>query len=251
MTDYDVINAFVAYLRKNGHPGLQVDRWPDKGNRDSSDIDAIAGPFAIEHTSVDTLPNQRRDADWFMRAAGGIEQELPSTPRFRLRIILEYKAVTVGQDWAAVRLALKNWITKRTQLLTDGHHVLEDIPGVPFRLYVTKKSDRPAGVFLGRFDPGDDTLSDRIREQFDRKAKKLAKYPDNVKILLVENDDIALMNEFKLLGAIRQAYPTGFPTGIDQVWYADTSIPYEIEFRDFTAIYGKREAQQANPADVD
>ena len=71
MTDYDVINVFVEHLRINGHPGLHVDRWPDKGNLNSSDIDAIAGPFAIEHTSVDTLPNQRRDADWFMRAAGG------------------------------------------------------------------------------------------------------------------------------------------------------------------------------------
>lgn len=243
LTEDDVINVFVAFLRENGHSVLRVDRWPDKENRDSSDIDAIAGPFAIEHTSVDTLPNQRRDADWFMRAAGGVEQELPSNLRFRLGITLEYRAVTKGQDWAAVRMALKKWIHMGAQKLTDGRHVIEDIPGVPFRLYVTKKSDRPAGVFVSRFDPGDDTLPDRIREQFDRKAEKLAKYPDDTKILLVENDDFALMNEFKILDAIRQAYPNGFPIGIDQVWYADTSIPEEVEFSNFTRIFDKKEAQ--------
>ena len=47
MNDRYVINAFVTYLRENGHPGLQVNRWPDNENRDSADIDAIAGAFAI------------------------------------------------------------------------------------------------------------------------------------------------------------------------------------------------------------
>lgn len=64
MNDCDVINAFVTYLWENGHSCLQVDRWPDKENRNLADIDAIAGAFAIEHTSIDTLPNQRRDSDW-------------------------------------------------------------------------------------------------------------------------------------------------------------------------------------------
>jgi len=50
----------------------------------------------------------------------------------------------------------------------------------------------------------------------------------------VENDDIALMNESKLLDAIRKAYSTGPLPGVDQIWYADTSIPSEIEFSDFT-----------------
>lgn len=36
-------------------------------SRKTSDIDAIAGYFAIEHTSIDTLPNQRRDSDWFRK----------------------------------------------------------------------------------------------------------------------------------------------------------------------------------------
>lgn len=57
--DSDVIEAFVAFLGEQEGLALQVDRWPDKENRQTKDIDAIAGPFAIEHTSVDSFENQR------------------------------------------------------------------------------------------------------------------------------------------------------------------------------------------------
>lgn len=232
--DRKVVNAFVAYLQDNGYPGLQVDLYPEDDN--DADIDAIAGRFAIEHTSVDTLPNQRRDSDWFMRAAGGLEDEIQNKPPFRLRIGLEYHAVTKGQDWSAIREALRTWINKESPRLPDGRHVLENVPGVPFRLYVTKARDRAPGIFFARFEPQDDSLSERIKEQFERKARKLAKYKrlGLTTILLVENKDIALMNEIKMLQAIRAAYPAGPPHGVDEVWFVDTSIPSAIEFYNFT-----------------
>lgn len=62
LTDKEVVSLFVDYLARNGNPGLTVNAWPDEGNRQSSDIDAVAGPFAIEHSSVDTMANQRRDS---------------------------------------------------------------------------------------------------------------------------------------------------------------------------------------------
>lgn len=238
MNDQDVINAFVAYLGKVGFPGLKVDRWPDKENRKSRDIDAIAGPFAIEHTSIDTLPNQRRDSDWFMQAMGGIEKELTVLLPFRLNIIIEYDAVSKGQDWSAIRENLKTWIIVESPRLADGRIVLEDVHGIPFRLHVRKASDRPPGIFFARFKPNDDTLSVRIRKQFDRKAKKLAKYHGSGKttVLLIENDDIALMNEGIMIDSIKIAYPSGPPNGVDKIWYADTSssIPNYISFMDFT-----------------
>ena len=70
----------------------------------------------------------------------------------------------------------------------------------------------------------------------DRKAAKLGKYqgPVSTTILLIENDDIALMNERKMLDAIRGAYPDGLPRGVDEVRFVDTSIPTKPLFRDFT-----------------
>ena len=240
MNGQDVISAFVAYLRKAGFPDLKVDQWPDKENRKTSDIDAIAGNFAIEHTSIDTLQNQRRDSDWFSQAVGGIEKELSGLVPFRLNITIEYEAVTKGQDWATIRQNLKTWIINESPRLDDGRSVLKDGYGIPFPLRVRKASGRPPGIFFDRSGGKDDNLLFRIREQFDRKAKKLAKYhgQDKTTVLLIENDDIALMNEGKMLDSIQIAYPNGPPNGVDKIWYADTSIPNDIQFMDVTPDIG-------------
>lgn len=235
MNDCDVIDAFVEHLRGHGYPGLKVEERPDKKNRNSRDIDAIAGPFAIEHTSIDALPEQRRDADWFLKAVGGIEKELPKKVLFRLRIIIEYTAVKKGQKWDEIRKGLMNWISDQAPHLADGRHVLNGVSGIPFKLHVTKASDRPPGVFFSRFVPPDETLSSRVKTKCDEKAKKLLRYKTHkttvlLTVLLIESDDIALMSESMIRDAIQKAYPEGPPTGVDQIWYADTSIPNEIEF---------------------
>ena len=237
MKDSDVIKEFVVHLRKNGSPNLKIDQWPDNQNQHSADIDAIAGPFAIEHTSIDTLPDQRRNNDWFMQVIDGLEQKLSNKLSFSLQITLEYGAITTQQDWKAIHQALKNWIIKDTQHLSDGHHVLGNIPGIPFKLHVNKQIDSAPGVRFGRFAPNDNTLAARIKTQCDRKAKKLAKYQGTGKttILLIESYDIALMHRSIMLKGIRGAYPNGLPPGVDRIWYADTSIPDYIRFTDFTS----------------
>lgn len=53
-------------------------------------------------------------------------------------------------------------------------------------------------------------------------------------MLLLDGWDFVLMNEWIMLEGIRDAYPNGLPKGLDQVWYADTSTPTEIEFTDLT-----------------
>jgi hypothetical protein len=114
MNDRDLIDAFVTHLREHGHPDLQVDSWPEDDNRNSPDIDAVAGAFAIECTSIDTLPNQRRDSDWFFQAVDGLQKELRFRLTFRLYITLEYGALRKGQDWAAIRHGLKDWVIEKS-----------------------------------------------------------------------------------------------------------------------------------------
>jgi len=242
MYDRDVIKAFVNHLRVNGYPSIEIDRWPEDENRKRPEIDAIAGPFAIEHTSVDTLPNQRRDSDWFMQAIGGIGSELQDIT-FRLRIWIEYNSVAKGQNWSKIRQAIKTWIVSDASSLTDGRHVIEDIAGVPFRICVTKHSDRPPGVHVGRIGPPDDTLPSRIHRLFERKAQKLAKYHKSGKktVLLVENDDLAQMNRQDMLKAIQEAYPNGLPESVDEVWCADTSIQEKVEFYNYTSDLARKE----------
>ncbi len=240
MKDYEVIDAFIEYLREHGHPELMISCHPDEENRDSPDIDAIAGPFAIEHTSIDTLPNQRRNNDWFDQVIQGLKQDLRSELPFRLGITFPYSAITKGQNWTKIRIALKNWILEKSPHLEFGRHSLNNIIGIPFQFTVNKQKSKNPCVAFSRSQPDDDTLSGRIKELFDRKAKKLREYQNLGKttVLLVENNDIALMDiqGWRLLGAIREAYPFGLPIGVDRIWYVDTAdLPDWITFKDFTS----------------
>ena len=67
MEDKVIIEQFIYFLNKNGYPNLRLENFPDEENRNTPDVDAIAGDFAIEHTSVDTVANQRRDGNYLTR----------------------------------------------------------------------------------------------------------------------------------------------------------------------------------------
>jgi len=241
LTDKETIIIFVDYLARNGNPGLIVDAWPDKENRQSSDIDAIAGPYAIEHSSVDTVANQRRDSAWFLKVVEGFEDELGCKLTFRLILTLTYEGVQRGQDWSKIRSTLREWILNESPKLAIGSHAVNDIFQIPFEFHATKrKSDRP-GLLFFRFAPDIKMLPCRLREQLDPKAAKLSTYREvgKITILLVESNDIALMNDSIIWGGLRQAYPTGLPSGVDQIWFADTSIREEVVFTDMTTAVAR------------
>lgn len=236
LTDKEVIGFFVKYLADQGNPGIKVDTWPDEEKRQSAEIDAIAGPFAIEHTSVDTIPNQRKDAAYFVQVVKSLEDEFRCKLPFRLVLTFPYEGIQTGQDWSEITTALRNWVLDEAPKLSIGSHVINDVPEVPFEFYANKRNSNRTGLLFGRFAPNDKTLPDRLREQLDRKIEKLSRYKGQNKttILLVESDDIALMNDGIMWDGLRSAYPNGLPQGLDQIWFADTSIPEEILFTEMT-----------------
>lgn len=232
--DSDVIKAFVAFLHSQGFPELRVERWPDKENRRTKDIDAIAGPFAIEHTSIDSVENQRRNDDWYLQVIDGLNEELSGLIDFNFSIIFEFDAIKKGQDWLGIRADLKKWILENAATHPSGSYKL-DLPTTipvdpPIKMHIIK-NQRGRGGF-GRFDPEDDTLSKRVKQILDRKAEKLEGYQGRgfTTVLLVENGDIALMCEQDMLLAIQESYSGSLPHGVDQVWFADTSIRNHWQF---------------------
>ena len=92
------------------------------------------------------------------------------------------------------------------------------------------------GLFFVRIDPGDGTLASRLSVQLARKAAKLQPYKAAGKttVLLVDSSDMALMNHISMRDSIREAFG-GLPPGVDELWYADTCIPPDVEFWDLTA----------------
>jgi hypothetical protein len=237
LTDAEVVETFVAYLAEHRFPGIRVDGRPDVDNRNSEDIDAIAGPLAIEHTSVDTVENQRRNSAWFGRVAEPLEARFAGRLPFRLRLIFPYDGIAIGQDWNGIGAALETWVSTTVPGLGDGRGIAT-ISGVPFQLHYTKESDRPPGLFCMRIAPDDATLAQRVAAQIRGKAKKLVPYRRDgmTTVLLVDSGDIALMNVHKLKDAVLAAFPEGLPAGIDELWHADTSVPAAVEFWDIRTM---------------
>ena len=235
MDDAEVVAAFVVHLADEGHPGLTVDARPDLDNRDSFDIDAIAGPFAIEHTSIDTIENQRRDGRWFADVVTPLELIFRERFPFRLRLVFPHDGIARGQDWQALQVALYNWLDGHAGTLADGFHSVE-APGVPFTFRAGKDSHGTPAVLFSRFEPDDTSLPDRLRTQLDRKAAKLRPYQERglATVLLVECDDIALMSPDRLLRALRRGYALQMPAGVQRLWYVDTSTGSPSGFFDFT-----------------
>lgn len=129
--DEAVVSAFVEYLKQHGYPNLKIDRFPEREKPNSEDIETIAGPFAIAHTSIDTVPNQRRDSAWFLKVLDGLESELSLGLDYRLRITLPYECIRRGQDWVAIREALVKWVSGSALKLPDGSHIIKIVPAFP------------------------------------------------------------------------------------------------------------------------
>ena len=244
--DKVTITQFVAHLVENGYPDLTIDRWPD--DETPRDIDAIAGPFAIEHTSIDTFINQRKSADWFLKAIHNLESELAGPLMFNLSVSFKHEEFTQRQSWPTIRSALKRFILEDVIHLGWGEHELDDVPGIPFTVYIEKSSERPFLLTFRQFSPQNlspeipwsrvkrrPPLPDNFRTQLDGKAKKLAPYKicGKTTVLLIESGDIAFMNPGIMRSWIKEAFHNDIPDGVDQMWYA-ARYNSDFDFKDFT-----------------
>ncbi len=97
---------------------------------------------------------------------------------------------------------------------------------------------RPDAVRVGQ-DWG--TIRDALKGWLQREGQiaKLAprKNRRNTTVLLLENDDIALMNHVKFSEAVRAAYPDGRPPGVDQLWYVSTAIQPTLQVLDLSKMW--------------
>ena len=133
LSDAAVVEAFVNHLATLTYPWLKIDTRPGVYNRNSADIDAAAGPFAIEHTSIDALAHQRRDGSRFMELAQPLEDEFRDRLPFRLRLIFPYEGNTDGQDWSCIQSAIRRWVVDEAPGLPDGAQAIRIGATCPFR----------------------------------------------------------------------------------------------------------------------
>jgi len=227
--DKEVVVQFVDYLAQEKYPGLEIESIPDETT--SGDIDALAGKFAIEHTSIDTIPDQRRDEAWFMESIGSLEHDCKGRVPFYLSLTFPYKNVS-RHNWRKIRTSIKQWIMTESAKLSEGSHIISCISGIPFEFRAKKKYSGRPGLLLSRFSPSIPDFPSRLKKHLASKIKKLSPYKGKGKItlLLVESTDIALMDDGMMYDSLNEIYPAGLPSGVDQVWFAHTSTVEPIEF---------------------
>ena len=229
-----VIISFVHYIADKFYPGLRISEWPDKKSGSSGEIDAIAKStdncIAIEHTSIDSLPNQRRDNARFTQVFVPLEQELCDRTDVRVCLIIPFRALPTGANWDTIRVKLRAWIDREVPMLPSGT-AKHNVAGIPFPVTVRKPTGAPR-LWFARFAEDDPEFVACIQNLVIAKAKKLKKYKEAgySTVLLIENSDLANMCLSTMVEAISNAFPSSLPPEVDRIWYADTSIPDSHQF---------------------
>jgi len=72
------IKTFGAFLQAIGRAGAYPIEWPED-TRPDGQIDAVFGPYAIQHTSVVSLPEGHARDAWSGQVIGDLERELRGT----------------------------------------------------------------------------------------------------------------------------------------------------------------------------
>lgn len=233
--DRVVVEAFVSHLGASASPGLVVDAWLEDENPGQSVVEALAGPFAIEHTSIDTFAGQRQIAHRFSEVVTPLERVLTPHLSGVLRGFLPDSCFQTGEDWGSLQEALARWVVSEGIGLPEGatQTLLPDV-GVSVRAFKDSRF-RPRLVFW--LESGDEPpLAVRLRAQVVRKAAKVSPHADSGKtrVLLLESVDSVNMGPGRLLDALVQAFG-GMPPGVDQLWFVDGTTGLRPEFHDLTS----------------
>lgn len=221
----DLVLGALNHVEGTSH---QVERRPDRLNREAAEVDAYAEgpgapPLAIEHTRLETFAGQARDDAWFLEALGSLEGlELPCL----LRLYPPHVNVGPGQDWKGICARIRSWAIESASSLPEGVSTHE-IPGVPFLVLVEKVSDGERVMRIGRMEPAGDRAEQLLATMdaaLDHKAQALERYRRQgaVAVLVLESEDVALTHEGEIYLALLRVTRQRPRPWLDQVWLVRT-----------------------------
>ena len=219
-----VISEWVTIQRSLGVE-IQDPEWRDKPH--NGDIEAIAFPFAVEHTSVDSIENQRLYEAHSQTVFQDLDQITIVPPaRIKLSISLEDFVKT---DHKKLRSALILWLQNEAPKLPDGHTQGAEIFDLPVEWRCWKYSYRPPGLYFG-LAVDTEKCRNEIANLLSRKDQKLETYRRQglTSVVIVESDDFQLMAPDIFFEMAIKAHEN-HTLSTDQLWFADTSLD-DIEF---------------------
>lgn len=240
-----VIKETLRFIAKSRSVEYEIFDYPDEKERKLPACDALAlidgKKFAIEHTSIDSVPFQRRDNSRFMALLGPLEKELtgklPMPGHFQL--IVDMGVIPSGIKWDIVRSQIHVWCQKVAPRLEIGspsvaprHFVREKIAGIPFEVALYRWPRRNGEFRIARFMPHnlEDKRVEVVLQSLASRGVKVSEYKDRGfrTMLILESNDIALGNASDIGQAFVNAIHRGNLRKIpEEVYLVETEMaPY-------------------------
>jgi len=215
-----VILHWLALREQDGQEA-EPPQWLDCEQQ--GDIDALAPPFAIEHTSVDALPDQRQYEAQFRAVLNGLSDVTVTTFRLRIAIAQENFRTVNHQRLGE---CLSRWVRDQAPNLPEGLSSGKQLCGLAVGWYCFKYSDRPPGLRISLAVDTDSASGTNVSEVLRRKAAKLHAYKlqGYATVLIVESSDLALMAAPTFLELCLNSLAANDLDAVDELWFADTSL---------------------------
>ena len=209
--ELNVIKEVLEFLSKTINVSYKIIEYPDESERNLPACDALVlvgiRNVAVEHTSIDSIPSQRRDDQRFMALLGPLKSELagklPTPGHYQL--VIPMNAIHTGIDWADVCLRIREWCQKVAPNLGIGgsstapRHFVREVPqGTPFEVTLYRWPGRDGQFKIARLCPADlaNQRKEVICQALISRGAKVARYRNSGfrTILVLESNDIALAN---------------------------------------------------------
>ncbi|HBG62059.1 MAG: hypothetical protein A2Y03_06670 [Omnitrophica WOR_2 bacterium GWF2_38_59] len=207
-----IIEEILKSISKSRNLEYMILDKPDIKERNVPACDMIvqigSEKWAIEHTSIDSIPKQRRDDNRVLKLLfplrDMLRNKLPVPGHYDLNV--DMNVIPTGINWDELRESIALWCINVAPLLklgspktTPSHYRKEKPLGVPFELALYRWPGRDGVFNIGRFAPTD--LEEQralvILETLNSRGVKVVQYKEEgfKTLLILEANDIALANQ--------------------------------------------------------
>ena len=207
--------------------------------------------FAVEHTRIESFPNQITEGKRFVQLLEPLETELAGLLSGAFFLVVDVGAARVpAAQHVEVRRALAEWILANGDALdaeeTTGPYgnceITTTPPGVPFEVMLHRDCNYESRLFTGQRLVGDrqSLRRERIAKALARKSPKLLAARDDgcISVLILESDDVALANRFVIAEATVAELTTRDDVPDIIIWARTSTEPWKGSFiKDGSELY--------------
>ena len=228
-----VIEGFCRRINQIEGVPVRVLSRPDRENPGKSGCDAIIERgnerCALEHTTIHGYHDQQQDSARFRRVIVPLEESVGAAlPDEYIEIAIHSRAIPTGTDWDEIQEALDRGLKALIPTLPmSTRSRRHELPGVPFPVSIVRhEPGYQPGCFVSRFSPedGDREISSQWERIVADKTKQLTPYRSEglTTILLVEQSDVALLNNKLVAEGFARTMDDSNGVAFDEVYIADT-----------------------------